>query len=68
MHMHLEADTSVQPAQMLMRRIPHTLKEKFEDKLQQMCTDGIIKKVTEPSEWINPMLAIDRANRRKGKN
>ena len=67
MHMHLEA-ASVQPAQMPMGRIPHVLKEKFEAKLQQMCTDGIIKKVTELSEWINPMLAIDRANRRKSTN
>ena len=47
---HLETDRSVQPVQMPMRRIPHALEDKVEAELQQMCTEGIIEKVTEPSE------------------
>ena len=61
---HLDTDPSVQPVQMPMRRIPHALKDKVEAELQQMCTDGIIEKVTEPSDWINPMLVIARPDGR----
>ncbi|KAK2711809.1 hypothetical protein QYM36_012813 [Artemia franciscana] len=40
------------------RRVPEALK----DKLNRMERDGIIEKVTEPTEWVNSMVMIEKKN------
>ena len=44
------------------RRVPEALKDKLQDELNRMERDGIIEKVTEPTEWVNSMVMIEKKN------
>ena len=50
---HMVTDPNVPPSQHAMRKIPIEYQEKIEKKLDQMEEQGIITKVTEPTEWVN---------------
>ncbi|KAK2724370.1 hypothetical protein QYM36_001023 [Artemia franciscana] len=43
------------------RRV-ETLKDKLQDELNRMERDRIIEKVTEPKEWVNSMVMIEKKN------
>jgi hypothetical protein len=40
------------------RRVPIPLKEKVKRELQRMKDDGVIKEITEPTEWVSPMVPV----------
>ncbi|KAK2702367.1 hypothetical protein QYM36_019018 [Artemia franciscana] len=42
------------------RRVPEALKDKLLHKLIQMEKNGIIEKITEPTEWVNPMVMVEK--------
>ena len=42
------------------RRIPESLRERVKDELCRMETNGIIQKVTEPTDWVNSMHAVEK--------
>ena len=44
------------------RRVPEALEDKFQDELNRMERDGNIEKFTEPTEWINSMVMIEKKN------
>ncbi|KAK2710763.1 hypothetical protein QYM36_012067 [Artemia franciscana] len=44
------------------RRVPEALKDKLQDEPNRMERDGIIEKVTEPTEWVNSMVMIEKKN------
>ena len=61
---HLEVDPGVQPVQMSLRRLPIPIKDKVERELRQMCQDGIIEQVSEPSAWVSALLVVAKPNGR----
>lgn len=56
----LKADAvpHVQP----IRRIPHALHSRVKDKLESLEKLGIIRKVEKPTEWLNPLVIIEKKN------
>ena len=57
---HLEIDADAKPVQMPLRRLPEAIKEKVRAELDQMCRDGIIEPVNEPSDWISALLVVSK--------
>ena len=50
---HMVTDPNVPPSQHAMRKMPIEYQEKIEKELDRMQEQGIITKVTEPTEWVN---------------
>jgi hypothetical protein len=42
------------------RRVSLPLMSKVKDKLAKLCKQGVISKVTEPTEWCAPMVAVEK--------
>jgi hypothetical protein len=42
------------------RRVPEALRERLKAELQQMERDGIIQKVTQPTDWVNSMVVVEK--------
>ena len=61
---HLDIGSTVKPVQLPLRRIPEPIKEKVRVELEQLCRDGIIEPVTEPSLWISALLVVKRQDSR----
>jgi hypothetical protein len=61
---HLDVDPTVKPVQMPLRRLPIPIKDKVQCELQQMCQDGIIEPVSEPSPWISALLVVAKPDGR----
>ena len=44
------------------RRVPFAMKKKVKEELQRMESLGVIKKVDQPTEWVNSMVAVEKKN------
>lgn len=44
------------------RRVPAPLREKLRQELERMTSLGVIEKVEEPTEWVNSMVCVKKAN------
>ena len=53
---HMVTDSNVPPSQHAMCKIPIEYQEKIEKELDRMEEQGIITKVTEPTEWVNSIM------------
>ena len=42
------------------RRVPEALKDKLHNELQRLELDGIIAKVTEPTDWVNSIVVVEK--------
>lgn len=58
MKLKIHIDDSVTPVAQHARRIPIALRQKVEDRLEQLLNMGIIEEVNVPSQWVSP-LAIN---------
>ena len=61
-HYDIKLDPTVEPKVDAPRRIPMELKPTVKKKLDEMVKDGIIKKVSEPTKWVNSLLVISKPN------
>ena len=52
----IKLDPNVKPSIHAQRRLPVELKRKVKSKLSAMEKDGVLKKVYEPTEWVNSLL------------
>ena len=59
---HMVTDPNVLPSQHAMCKIPVEYQEKIEKELDRMEEQGIIIKVTEPTEWVNSTTYPVKAN------
>jgi hypothetical protein len=57
---HFDIDESVTPVQHQPRRIPQAFKQEVKDKIHNLEEQGILQKVTEPTDWISSMVAVKR--------
>ena len=55
----IHLDPSVTPVVNPPRRIPVALRDKVKQELDRMLQNDIIAKVTEPTEWVNSMVAVE---------
>ena len=60
---HIEVNPSVKPRQDPPRTVPVALKKELKEKLKQMEKQGVIQKITEPTDWINSMVAVRKPNK-----
>ncbi|XP_072152515.1 uncharacterized protein [Bemisia tabaci] len=44
------------------RKIPHKLRRRVWKELQRMMQLGVIERVTEPTEWVNPIATVSKPN------
>lgn len=56
--LHLQIDTDIRPVQQL-PAVPIPLKKKVTEAILSMEEEGIIAKVTEPTQWISNMVVIE---------
>ncbi|KAK2719307.1 hypothetical protein QYM36_004954 [Artemia franciscana] len=57
-HLHLKDDAV--PTAYPARRIPSSLRGKLEAELKRMEEQGIIEKVSKPTDWVNSMVAVEK--------
>ena len=57
---HIEIDPKVEPIVSPPRRVPLAQRKKLSAKLAEMESDGVIKKVEDPTEWVNPMIIVNK--------
>ncbi|XP_014662711.1 PREDICTED: uncharacterized protein K02A2.6-like [Priapulus caudatus] len=60
---HIEIDPEIRPVQHAPRRVPVPLKDRLKDKIDHMEKQGIIAKVTKPTEWISSLVAVQSQNK-----
>ena len=60
--LHFEVDETVQPSIMPPRRVPIAVKGKLKSELQRLEDKGVIKKITEPTDWVSGLVVTQKAN------
>ena len=60
----IRLDSSVQPVQHAVRRVPVAIREKLKETLDEMVKSDIITPVEEPTEWISSMVAVTKKDDR----
>lgn len=58
----IELSEEVHPIQVRPRKVPLTMKLEVEAELRRLESEGIITKVTQPTEWISHMQPVRKAN------
>ena len=59
---HINLKPDVTPVVHPPRRIPYALRDKLRDQLQHMEKLDIIEKVSEPTDWVNSLVIVSKAN------
>ena len=59
---HIEVDETIPPVVNPPRRIPVALRERVEKELDRMEKTEIIKRVDEPTDWVNSMVVVEKHN------
>ena len=44
------------------RRVPIALRDRLRQELDRMCEQNIIEKVTEPTDWVNSLVVVEKPN------
>ncbi|CAC5379713.1 unnamed protein product [Mytilus coruscus] len=61
-HLHLEIDETITPVKSPLRRIPIAMKPKLKSKLQRLETNGVIKAVDTPTDWVSSLVTVKKPN------
>ena len=59
---HIEIDPSIQPVVNPPRRLPISLQDKIYKEIQRMIKMKIIVPISEPSDWVNNFVAVEKPN------
>ena len=59
----IKLDPSVPPVVHPPRKLPVSLRGKIKDELDRMEKAGVVVKHTEPSDWVNSMVAVVKPNK-----
>lgn len=59
---HITLKENVRPHISAIRRVPQILYEPLKKKLCDLELNGIIKKVDEPTEWVHPLVIVEKPN------
>lgn len=58
----IHTDPAVHPTVHPSRRVPLTLKDKLKNELEKMESLNIIRKVTEPTQWVSSLVVVGKPN------
>ena len=58
----IKVDPSVKPVIHPPRKVPISMQEIVKMELLRMESEGVIKKQTEPTDWVNSMIFIPKPN------
>ena len=59
---HIDVDPSVTPVIHAPRRVPFSVQERFKEKLDEMVQKGVIRKVDQPTDWVNSIVTVEKKN------
>ena len=59
---HITIDETATPIIHPSRRVPHSLKPKLKEELQRKVNLKVIKPVSDPSDWVNSMVIVEKSN------
>jgi len=59
---HTDLDPSVTPVQAPTRRVPVAKLDRVNEELKRLCEEGIIRPVTQPTDWLSNMLIKEKPN------
>ncbi|KAJ1525507.1 hypothetical protein ONE63_010315 [Megalurothrips usitatus] len=57
---HLDIDPNIKAVATPSRRVPHKLKDRYKNYLDQLCKDNIIKKCDNPVGWVSPVVLLEK--------
>ncbi|KAI4884219.1 hypothetical protein NFI96_005617 [Prochilodus magdalenae] len=60
---HIQLDKDVPPVIHPPRKVPVALKNRVKEELNRMEDIGVIAKQTEPTDWVNSMVTVDKLNK-----
>lgn len=60
---HLTIDSSVQPVIHAVRKVPFAIHEDLKKKLNQLEVEGVVSKVTIPTEWVNSLVIVHKKDK-----
>ena len=60
--LHIELDPNVTPVHAPTRRVPVAKLDKVNDELKRLCDEGIIRPVTQPTDWLSNILVKEKPN------
>lgn len=59
---HIQIDSTVEPVVHPPRTFPAALRDELKASLEGMELKGVIKKVDEPTEWVNSIVCAEKSN------
>ena len=60
--MHIALDPSVTPVHAPTRRVPVAKLDRVNEELKRLCDEGIIRPVTQPTDWLSNILVKEKPN------
>ena len=60
--LHIELDPNVTPVHASTRRVPVAKLDRVNDELKRLCEEGVIKPVTQPTDWLSNILVREKPN------
>ena len=57
---HIDIDPNATPVVSPPHRVPFALKDKYKEELERMERNQIIEKVSEPTEWVNNVVLVEK--------
>ena len=60
--MHIELEPNVRPVHAPVRRVPEARLDKVNEELERLCNEGVIKPVTQPTDWLSNILVKEKPN------
>ena len=60
--MHIELDPNVRPVHAQVHRVPVVKLDRVNEELQRLSNEGIIKPVTQPTDWLSNILVTEKPN------
>ena len=58
--MHISLDPSISPVHAPTRRVPVAKLERVNEELKRLCDEGIIRPVTQPTDWLSNILVKEK--------
>ena len=59
---HITVDAALPPVLYRPRRVPEALEESLSKELDSLVTEGILAKITEPTDWVNFLVCVTKSN------
>ncbi|KAB0792273.1 hypothetical protein PPYR_14232 [Photinus pyralis] len=59
---HITLKENAKPKINAIRRVPHILLKPLQNKLCDLVSKGIIEKVDKPSQWVHPLVIVEKTN------